>query len=259
MKPKRAIYFGAHPDDCDEFFGGTALSMIRNGHQVKFVSMTNGDAGHHRMTRPDLAERRYRETRRVLSLSGIVDYQILPIHDTELEVTLANRRKVIEIIRDFSPDLVVTHRPCDYHADHRATAQLIQDAAYLVMVPLCCPESAIRMEQEPIFAYSADLFTTPRPFRVDASVNIDPVAETKLDLLLAHESQFLEWLPWIMGDRSFDPAKVDPREYVREHFMAYDRRCAAMTGSECRYAEAFELSEYGRRISPEDFQHFLNS
>jgi LmbE family N-acetylglucosaminyl deacetylase len=57
-------------------------------------------------------------------------------HDGELLPNLGNRRQVIRLIRSFHPDLVLTHRPNDYHPDHRYTSQLVQAAAYLITVPI---------------------------------------------------------------------------------------------------------------------------
>ena len=71
---KRYIFFGAHPDDPDVFFGGTAVKLARAGHKVKFVSVTNGNAGHHKMKPDALAARRYGETQEVVRRSGIVEY-----------------------------------------------------------------------------------------------------------------------------------------------------------------------------------------
>ena len=57
----RIIAFGAHPDDCEIFAGGTACLWAQQGHHVKFVSVTNGDIGHWRMAGGPLAQRRFAE------------------------------------------------------------------------------------------------------------------------------------------------------------------------------------------------------
>src|SRR6266849_2028392 len=129
------LVFGAHPDDPDFSAGGVAALYARQGHRVKFVSLTNGDAGHHEIGGVALARRRYAETPAVARVLGLVEYKVLDHHDGELEPTLANRREVIRIIREFEPDLVLSPRPNDYHPDHRYTAILVQDAAYMVTVP----------------------------------------------------------------------------------------------------------------------------
>ena len=112
---KRFLFFGAHPDDPDVFFGGTAVKLVKAGHKVKFVSLTNGNAGHHKMKPDALAARRYGEAQEVVKRSGIVEYDVMQNSDTLLENTLANRIAITKIIREFQPDVVITHRLCDYH------------------------------------------------------------------------------------------------------------------------------------------------
>ena len=133
----RLLVFGAHPDDCDIKAGGLAALYAQKGHRVKFVSVTNGDAGHHQMGGEPLAKRRNAEAQAAAKVLGI-EYELLDNHDGHLEPTLENRFKVIQQIRQFRPDLVMTHRPNDYHPDHRYTSVLVQDAAYMVTVPNVC-------------------------------------------------------------------------------------------------------------------------
>ena len=73
----RFLIFGAHPDDCDLAFGGTALQLLKAGHEVKFVSVTNGDAGHHIMQPAELAARRKAETQRSAQVAGLTEYEVL--------------------------------------------------------------------------------------------------------------------------------------------------------------------------------------
>ena len=131
------LVFGAHPDDCDIKAGGVAALYVQRGHRVKFVSITNGDAGHHEMGGGPLAKRRYAEAQAAADVIGI-EYELLDNHDGELMPTLENRYKIIRTIREFRPDLIMTHRPNDYHPDHRYTSTLVQDAAYMVTVPDIC-------------------------------------------------------------------------------------------------------------------------
>ena len=167
MQTRRFLVFAAHPDDADICFGGTAVRLILAGHVVKFVSMTNGDCGHYEMSGTVLAERRLREAEASRAVAGLAEYEVCDIHDGQLELTVENRSRIVRIIRDFAPDVVLTHRTCDYHVDHRTTAQLVMDAAYLVRVPLFCPDTPIP-DKSPIFAHMHDPFVDPRPFRPDA-------------------------------------------------------------------------------------------
>src|SRR5574338_957126 len=91
----RVIAIGAHPDDCDIKFGGTAAKLARQGHLVKFLSVTNGDAGHQQMGGGELARRRYKETQESARRLGIAEYEVLDNHDGELLPSIEVRRQVI--------------------------------------------------------------------------------------------------------------------------------------------------------------------
>ena len=138
-EPIRVIVFGAHPDDSDLYAGGTAALFAKMGHKVKFVSLTNGDKGHHTMSSKDLADRRAKEMQESAKILGIV-YEHLDNHDGELMPTLENRMKVIKLICDWEADIVITHRPNDYHPDHRYASTIVQDAAYMISVPKMVPD-----------------------------------------------------------------------------------------------------------------------
>ena len=255
---KRFLFFGAHPDDPDVFFGGTAVKLVKAGHKVKFVSVTNGNAGHHKMKPDALAARRYGEAQEVVKRSGIVEYDVMQNSDTLLENTLANRIAITKIIREFQPDVVITHRLCDYHPDHRTTAQLVMDTTFLVRVPLFCPGVPVP-EKNPVYAFSYDAYTDPRPIRTDAVVSIDDVLDEKMRLLDCHESQFYEWLPWVdFGIENFDVTGMT-WEQRKAHLVKYwgpiyqrAAKLANVPGIE--YAEVFEQSAYGRQVSPEEFK-----
>ena len=139
-KTRRYLVIGAHPDDVDLRFGGTAIKLTRAGHQVKFVSLCNGNCGHQTMGGAQLAARRKQEAQATLAFNGVCEYQIFDNNDCEIVADLENRKALIRIIRAFAPDVVLSHRLCDYHADHRATGTLVMDAAYLLGVPLWCPD-----------------------------------------------------------------------------------------------------------------------
>src|SRR5207245_563633 len=109
------------------------------GHQVKYVSVTNGEAGHQRLQPAELAALRKAEADAVAKLMGI-EYEIMSNRDGRLLPTIEARFEMIALIRRYKPDLILTHRPNDYHPDHRATSTLVCDAAYMVIVPHIVPE-----------------------------------------------------------------------------------------------------------------------
>jgi LmbE family N-acetylglucosaminyl deacetylase len=253
----RVIAFGAHPDDCDGRAGGLAAKYAAAGHLVKFVSVTNGDAGHHEQGGGALARRRRAEALEAGRRIGI-EYEVLDNHDGELLPTLEVRRQIIRKIREWQADIVLAPRPNDYHPDHRNTGILVQDAAYTVTVPnLVTDTPALR--KNPVFLYFADRFTRPEPFRPDVVVAIDDVIDKKIDMLDAHVSQMYEWLPWHEGKLAEVPqdpaarkkwlftqrASKVPAEWKQALEKWYGPKAASI-----QYAEAFEITEYGRR--PDD-------
>jgi LmbE family N-acetylglucosaminyl deacetylase len=262
----RIIAFGAHPDDCDIRAGGTAAKWAAMGHLVKFVSVTNGDAGHQSEGGGALARRRRAEAIEAGKRLGIAEYEVLDNHDGELMPTLAVREQIIRRIRQWNADLVLGPRPNDYHPDHRYTGILIQDAAYMVVVPNICPDTP-PLKRNPVFMYYEDRFERPNPFRPDIAVDITDVWEKKLDALDAHVSQMYEWLPWVDGILPQVPK--DP--VARRQWLAKVRRgtitpavraalvkwYGAARAKEIQYAEAFEICEYGRRPSEADLRRLF--
>src|SRR5262249_30737811 len=169
-QPLRLLILGAHPDDADYAAGGTAALYRAAGHVVKMVSLTNGEAGHHLHPGPDLARRRPAQAAPPGAVIGAT-YDVLDHPHGQLLPTPANRRQGIRLIRSFRPDLVLTHRPNDYHPDHRYTSQLVQDAAYMVTVPALVPD-APHLERDPVIAYLPDDFQKPYPLRPEVAVDI---------------------------------------------------------------------------------------
>lgn len=258
----RILAFGAHPDDCDVKVGGTAALWTRLGHTVQFVSVTNGDAGHHEIGGVELARRRKAEAEAAGRVLGIT-YQVLDIHDGELEPTLANRRRVIEIIRAFQPDLILSPRPNDYHPDHRYTATLVQDAAYMVTVPNIAAHT-LHLRDNPAICYVSDHFQKPYPFTPDVVVDISEVMPLKLDMLHCHTSQMYEWLPYNarreqdvpVGDAErrqwLESRRAGAGEEIANRFrQKLIEQYGPERGNAVRYAEAFEACEYGARLTPE--------
>ncbi len=257
------IAIGAHPDDCDIRFGGTAAKFADQGHQVKFVSVTNGDAGHQDMGGGALAKRRTEEAKEAGRRFGIAEYEVLDNHDGELMPTLSIRKQIIRRIRDWNADIVIAPRPNDYHPDHRYTGILVQDAAYMVVVPNVAADTP-PLRKNPVFMYFQDHFQRPNPFRPDVAVDIDDVWDRKVNALDAHVSQFYEWLPWVSGILSEVPEGAAARKEwlgrqragritpaVRESLESW---YGAEKAGRIQHAEAFEVCEYGRRPSREDLR-----
>lgn len=248
------IAFGAHPDDCDIRAGGVAAKWAALGHRVRFVSVTNGDAGHHEMGGGMLAMRRRAEAQEVAKRLNI-EYIVLDNHDGELVPSLDVREQMIRQIREVKADLVLGPRPNDYHPDHRYTGVLLQDAAFMVTVPNIQTEVPA-LTRNPVFLYYQDGFQKPNPFSPDIAVSIDDTFEKKIDALDAHVSQVYEWLPWHAGRLDQVPKDAKARrEWLKKErggsispaVRAALEKYYGADAAKVQYAEAFEICEYGRR------------
>jgi LmbE family N-acetylglucosaminyl deacetylase len=263
------IVFGAHPDDCELLVGGLAAKYVALGHAVKFVSVTNGDAGHQLEGGGALARRRIEEAQRAGDVLGI-EYEVLDHHDGELLPSLDARRDVIRAIRQWEADLVISHRPNDYHPDHRYTGMLIQDAAYMVTVPNVCPDEPA-LFRNPFFFYAWDHYRKPYPFQPDVAIAVDGEMDKKWDMVHCHTSQFYEWLPYL--DDQLDQVPQTDEERRRWLPSAWDKWMLAMTeccrerlkerygepkASMIRYAETFEICEYGRQPTKKDLEKLFS-
>jgi LmbE family N-acetylglucosaminyl deacetylase len=265
----RIIIFGAHPDDPEYRGAGVAMKWAKAGHHVKLVATTNGDIGHWQSAGGPLAQRRLKEVQEVARKLGVTN-EVLDIHDGEILPTLENRRTITRLIRQWNADIVITNRPNDYHPDHRYTSVLVQDSAFMVTVPYFVPDVPA-LQKNPVFLYTSDRFRKPNPFTPDVAVGIDEVIEPTLDALLVMESQIHEG--GAPGNASLYPA--DPaarqkraqlvradlaRRYSREadnfrsmlvKFYGSDR------GNKIRYAQAFEICEYGRQPSDAEMKQLF--
>ncbi|MHC4146520.1 MAG: PIG-L deacetylase family protein [Planctomycetota bacterium] len=263
----RIICFGAHPDDNEFRAGGVAAMWAAQGHHVKFVNCTNGDIGHWGTAGGPLAQIRTAEVERCAEILSI-ETEVLDIHDGEIMPTLENRRTFVRLIREWRADIVMCCRPNDYHPDHRYSAILVQDAGYMVTVPFFCPNVPY-LRRNPVFLFYQDRFQKPNPFTADIVVGIDAVMDKKMDAVVALASQTLEG-GCNGSERLYpegDPAKRKAREQeVRRRF---DGRFASTANrfrdelakwygqdraEKIKYAEAFEICEYGRRPSEQEIR-----
>ena len=267
-RPLRIIAFGAHPDDNELKAAGMAARWAAQGHEVKFVAMTNGDIGHFGMAGGPLAIRRKAEVEECARILGI-ETEVLDIHDGELMPTLENRKRVARLIRDWQADIVLAHRPYDYHADHRYTGVLINDAAVVVAAPFFTPDTP-PVPRNPVILYYSDGFRKPYPFDPTLVVGIDDAAEQKWSCISAMPSQFGDADSWQARTRPDVPAGDAERpafllEGVKQRSAAvadqYRGRLTELYGEQAggtiEYAEAFELSEYGRQPNLEELKELF--
>ena len=267
----RIVCFGAHPDDAEYKSGGTAALWAEQGHHVLLVSVTNGDIGHWQMSGGELAKRRTAESAECAKRLG-AHSKILDIHDGELLPTLENRKTICRIIRQWNADIVISHRPWDYHPDHRYTGILVQDAAFMVTVPFFCPDVP-HLKKNPVFLYSSDGFTKPYPFDPDIVVSLDSIFPKKVEALTALVSQAFEGGAGGSRERmALVPPASDPQARYEWLYQRWARRqgneankfreqlirlYGIEVGNKVKFAEAFEICEYGSRPTTQQLKELF--
>ena len=256
------VIVGAHPDDCEFMAGGITARYIEMGHNVTYIVTTNGDAGHHEMDRQTLKKRRKKEACKVSECLG-VQYEIMDVHDCHLEPTLKNRETLIRLLRKYQPDLIITHTFEDYHADHRYTAQLVADTAYILNVPLCVPEAPV-IRKGVVFCQMSEKPHENIP--VSILVPIDGYMDKKRLAFHLNDSQVYEWLPWVDNINLSDiPSEQNDRlEFLRHHWdprwqevannyrMKLDSDLGSDASSHINYIEAIEALPWGLQLTEEN-------
>ena len=268
--PYRIMVIGGHPDDADIICGCTAAKLVAKGCSVKFVAACNGDLGHHVYSREKTAAVRRQETLNAAKVLGLDSYDIYGFGDARCPNTIEAREMVARKIQEFEPDIIMTHRDCDYHVDHRAIGTLVKDCGYM----LGCPhwiEGSKALRRRPLILLMSDVFTVPRVMRPDILVDADPYIDKWADALNCQVSQFYEWLAWdkgiedevrAIGDRAKNIAirnayltkywgnrKVnDARRFTDAWREQYPGKPVP------KMIEAYEISEYGRPPIEEDFE-----
>ncbi len=194
--------------------------------------------------------------------------ELLDLHDGEIMPTLENRRMITRLIRQWNADVALTNRPNDYHPDHRYTSIPVQDTAYMVGVPFFTADVP-PLTRNPVCRYASDRFHRPNPFRADVALAIDDAIEPTLDALLVMESQIREG--GVDGHAGLHPqdeaGRKKRRDEVRRN-LAYAAQADTYRdalikfygegqGRTVRYAQAFEVCEYGRRPSTAERKQIL--
>ena len=256
----RVLLFGAHPDDAEIFAGGLLVRHCQIGSVVRMISVTDGRSGHHHTAPDELVRIRREEARRSGAIIG-AEYITWDFPDGSLQPDLNVRAAIIREIRSFKPDLVLTHRPNDYHPDHRAVGQALQDASYMVTVPHVCSEVPA-LKFDPVVAYMSDLFTRPNPLRPDVLLDIGNEFETVVRMAACHRSQFFEWLPYHDGRIDEVPVtEADRLSWLKQWLMDFIGRRNAhfldaieqlKAKADLKWIEAYEISEYAAQLSAAD-------
>lgn len=263
------LIIGAHPDDSEVCTGGFATLCRKKGYGLRFMSMTNGCTGHFKIGGVELVRMRQKEAQNAASVIGAESF-IMDSPNNGLEVSLPYRYRLIEIIREFKADIIISHRPNDYHPDHRNTSQLVQDTSTAINNPNVCPLTQ-PLAKNPTYLYVSDRFQKPYPFTPDIIFDIDSAIDTKIDMLHCHTSQFYQWLPWEQGWLDEIPDKEDEKKrWLKEWRGQQDidiadrfrdklvEKYGKEKGKKVKYAEAFECSEYGTVLSKKELNQIFD-
>lgn len=257
----RILVLAAHPDDAEIFAGGLLARHGRLGNPVKIVSVTDGRAGHHRITPHELVRIRRAEAQLAGERIG-AEYVTWDFPDGDLTASIEVRHAIIREVRDFKPDLLLTHRPYDYHPDHRAVGTAVQDASYLVTVPHICEDSPA-LKHDPVVAFMPDLFTRPSAMRADVILDVSDQFDTVVQMTACHQSQVFEWLPYHDGLE----VPSDPNDRMawlenwlsnlhskrRQHFAAQLVSHGLPLDEELK-VEIFEISEYAGQVDEQSMR-----
>jgi N-acetylglucosamine malate deacetylase 1 len=225
----------AHPDDIEITCAGTLVLLKQVGWHVHLATMTAGDMGSMRLSRAAIARVRRREAARSARILG-APYDCLGFNDLTIMCNEPAKRRVSGLIREARPDLLITHPPLDYMADHEETSRIAREAAFASTMPNW---KASKGKVRPCEALPAVLYADPienRDYfgrRVEARyvVDVTPVIGIKEQMLAAHESQrswlraqhgedeYLLWMRRTGADRArdFGNASVKYAEGFTQH------------------------------------------
>ena len=221
---------------------------------MKFLSLTNGDAGHYSMAPGALAAKRHQEAMNAKAVLGLAEYEILEYHDQHLENTASIRLEVRDRIREWETDIVFSYYPIDGgHRDNMCAGRIVRDAA-----------PSLEMTPMPVCLYVRDYFTAGFSYIPDITIPVDRVWDTKLQACACHESQVCDAIPYELG--ILDDVRANPdrqREVIYDNTYAFTRKTPPIElalrkwfGAEhagaVKYVEAFEIAEFSRQITDQE-------
>ena len=240
---KRAdvLAIAAHQDDVEQTCGGTLLRMAARGLRTAILDLTKGEAG----TR-GTAEDRAREAAEAARLLGVGWREALDLPDGAIENTLENRRKIMRVLREARPRVVILPYWQARHPDHAIVATLGYEACFmsgLTKAPVVRPAAA--SEQNVLASGETDL-PPHRPFKIVYAslyadvrpsfvVDITPFIEQRHAALMAYQSQY--------ANQAAGSALFVPEEEIRERTFAEARHYGLLAG--VKYGEPFVQKEVG--------------
>ena len=218
------LAIAAHRDDVEQTCGGTLLRMAARGLRTAILDLTAGEAG----TR-GTAEDRAREAREAANLLGVGWREALDLPDGAIENTLENRLKIVRVLRQLRPRVVILPYWQARHPDHAIVASLGYQACFLS--GLAKIETAAKSHR-PFKIVYASLYADVRPSFI---VDITPFIEQRHSALMAYKSQY--------ANQAAGSAIFVPEEEIRERTFAEARHYGLLAG--VKYGEPFVQKEVG--------------
>ena len=195
---QRVMVVTAHPDDPEFAAGGTIAKLTKEGREVTYVIVTNGNkgSGDRAVTPEALARVREEEQRNAARTLGVARVEFLGYEDGEVEDTRSLRLDITRQIRRWRPDLIVTQSPhraytnfFAWHRDHRITGGVVLDCVYpLARDHLSFPE--LLPDYEPHKVREVYLIQWEQPRLV---IDITGTIDLKLAAVACHASQVGDW------------------------------------------------------------------
>jgi N-acetylglucosamine malate deacetylase 1 len=223
---RRLLAVMAHPDDAEILVGGTLFLLRDLGWELGILTMTAGDCGSATVSRREIAWIRYREAQKAASLLG-ASYSCAGLVDAEVFANAENFRRIVECMRQFDPDVVITHSPQDYMLDHEETSRLARGATFAIAVPNYDtrqnPPAKISRATPALYYADAVEGTEPLGQRLLPHFYVDVTKQIskKREMLACHASQ-RDWLRSHHGlDEYLDQMTVWAAGFGRESGFEY--------------------------------------
>lgn len=238
----KALFLHAHFDDY-EFTAAGTFELLRRRlgdcFKGKVVVCTDGRAGHQFRTREETGAMRLREQAASAALGGY-DWELLrspggePFREACLQVSTELLAALWKAIRDFEPDyLFCPPLPGDplagIHNDHVTIAEAVRRVAYMINVPHAFTPEFPANERHcapcrvPVILNVHDTYQHGAN-ACDFFVNIAEAFDLVAEMAWCHQSQIIEWLPWVGAHRMQPPASLEHwRALLRERYLRRNR------------------------------------
>ena len=175
------IIICAHPDDAEISVGGCILKWVKEGKKVGIVDLTKGERGSR-----GSAELRLMEAQRASEIMGISVRENLDMPDCFFEVNENNKILVIDVIRKYQPELVLTNTLNDRHPDHARAAKLVADSCFYAGLPKIQSKFPA-WRPKALYHFNQDYYNHP-----DFVIDVTEYMEEKIRVLHAYKSQFYD-------------------------------------------------------------------